>query len=100
LLVPFRSNRAANCVTFEIRFRCVSTTPFGSPELPLVNSNAASASPPDDGSFSSEHNAGTGSNRSSSSHFRIPIFIRGSNRSTKIMSRVDGHGKVCTFLTI
>ena len=77
-------------------FRCESTTPFGSPELPLVKSSAASSSPPCAGTPMSEGTHRAGNARTTPS--RQATCPRGNACSSAAISQTRSpHGKSANF---
>ena len=80
-----------NWETFARRFRWLSTTPFGSPELPLVKSSTASSWPPPDGRRSSARSTRHGSRKTSIRQSAILFFNGGKISSSRSTS--SGQGK-------
>ena len=90
----FASSSSRNCETFPTTLRWLITAPLGSPVVPLVKSNTASAWPPFSGMLSNRKSKRAGKIVDRIHHGIIWRFICGS-RSSSFKTR-SGHGKSLT----
>ncbi len=94
-----RLRREPNWQTLASTLRWVSTTPLGSPLLPLVKSSTASELPPFFGTPSIVASTEAGSSLERTNQRAMALFFWGRRRSMNVSCRFGGQGKVCIFRT-